>query len=342
MFMSYSIKKWYRTLFASLCLICALALNAGSVSAAHTPTPSGLAQGKSQIVQNPAWIARKKAGLVGDPRLSGPRQPACPVIVFHPSIACQPPPSSYLMSTSGLDVQEPPGSTSSGGSVKDDRGDSYTDANMWNNCGPGASTVSLSYWVNTNIAGSGYNSYYDHKTTTWWNDTHHHAFVMYLATTVDWPGESGWPGEIDYNSNGTSGGTGPSNMVDAMNWVASGENPNTSNWASWFYYAQSITNTGSTNASMLNADIVADVSHNIPPVADIQAADLGGSHASPPDWHGNSVGHYVAIVGYDNVHDTYTYVETCGQVCGGVWGIHTISQSQLLQAIVDYGQVLIW
>ena len=69
------------------------------------------------------------------------------------------------------------------------------------------------------------------------------------------------------------------------------------------------------------------------------SADVDTAHL--PNWS-RSLGHSIAIVGYDDSADTYAYVDTCGARCngssqatnGGVWHI---SQSRLHTAITSFG-----
>lgn len=231
------------------------------------------------------------------------------------------------------DVREPPGS---GPQAVDAKGNAYYDLNLYQNCGPGATAVALAFWLNT--AEKGLQQFDDHIAKTWWNDNHHQAYIMYLATKQIWPGQSGWPGEITYKGNGQSLGTLYSDMVNSLNWEADGENAHNGEWLN-FYYAASFMNSGS--GSKLHSEITSDVGIDQKPViANVWSKDLPNS-----DWHGNAVGHSIAIVGYNDFTKMYTYIDTCGPECGGEYGPHDISQSQLLKAIVDDTadkQTLIW
>ena len=69
-------------------------------------------------------------------------------------------------------------------------------------------------------------------------------------------------------------------------------------------------------------------------LADVDTAYL-------PNWS-RSLGHSIAIVGYDDDAGTYAYVDTCGARCngsaqatnGGVWHV---AQGRLYSAIVSLG-----
>jgi len=306
--------------------------NASSANAAFTAVHpakenSALLKGKSPYVPDPKLLARKLAGLVKVVHTSSGTTveytSGTGATAMTTAAIATTAPTSYLLNTSWTDtVYEPYGQG------YDAAGKYYVDSNMWSLCGPGASAVALAFWLNT--AQMGTQSFYDYKATTTWNDTNHQAYLMYLATKTQWPTETGVPGEIYYDANGNSQGTYYGDLVNALNWNASGHGTKGA-WQGYFYIA----NTAVT-ASNLNSEIVSDIGvTHVPAVALVQAADL-------PDWHGNAVGHYIAITGYDNNAGTYTYAETCGPNCGGQWGHHTISQSGLLTAIINGGGVFVW
>lgn len=311
-----------------------VAFASGGPSAGH---------GHHQSVQNPQWLARKQAGLIHP---SGVHID-CPIAALRGTITtpqvCGVPLSIDLNQIQPVDVQEPGPGCISG--VVDDIGQAYCDQNQAENCGPGATAVALNYWGGINWGAT--LAVDDHWSTVngqradlYWNDTHHHAEIAYLAVDVHWPGQSGWPGEIYYANDGESLGAYYSDIISALNWEASGEN--SSDWQNFYYGFVK-----APSVATLHADIVSDVGIDHKPViANVWTNDLR-NNITPSDWHGNNTGHSIAIIGYNDTAGTYEYVETCGPQCGGTYGIHTIPQSQLQQAILDDNesedqQTLIW
>ncbi|HEX4419793.1 MAG TPA: hypothetical protein VH165_17890 [Kofleriaceae bacterium] len=113
---------------------------------------------------------------------------------------------------------------------------------------------------------------------------------------------AGLPSFSTYPKTGSS----LSDSRDALNWEASGHS---STWSTFFWGGHAV-------------------------FADVDTAYL-------PNWS-RSLGHSIAIVGYDDSAGTYAYVDTCGHRCngstqstdGGVWHV---SQSRMYQAIVALG-----
>lgn len=208
----------------------------------------------------------------------------------------------------------------------DDQGNSYSDNNFSQNCGPGASTVALSFWRDFVLQGLNPYQMTPGGEITFWGDTDFHSYIMYLATEVNLPASAAGPaqyGEIRFNG-ATSLGTDSEDLANVLNEVA-GES---------FYVRQLI---GPSDAGLVHQDIVSDLTNTsdtntfgrgIPPIVEVQAQDL-------PDWHGGRTNHFVAIVGYDDSTSQYSYIETCGTACGGTPGLHQISQARLFQAILD-------
>jgi hypothetical protein len=124
-----------------------------------------------------------------------------------------------------------------------------------------------------------------------------------------------------------------------LQYEASGE---ASDWQGYFY---ELVSPGNLSASALLSDIEYDTySYGVPPVVSVNDADL-------PDWqnsHYKGSSHDIAILGYNNSNNTYTYYETCGPGAAACetsgYGTHTISQSELLTAIKNDNSngALIW
>jgi hypothetical protein len=119
-----------------------------------------------------------------------------------------------------------------------------------------------------------------------------------------------------------------SDSRDVLNWEGS---RHASAWDSFFYARVS---TSGLTSSKLHGDIVRDIygGHAV-----LAAVDTGYL----PNWS-RSLGHSIAIVGYDDTAHTYTYVDTCGRRCNGAsqatnGGLWKISQANLLKAITSWG-----
>ena len=113
--------------------------------------------------------------------------------------------------------------------------------------------------------------------------------------------------------------------MNTLNWEYSGENKQTFNNPA--FYGQVAA--GNLSQSQLNADVVSDIYFDSSPV--IAITDTGYL----PSWSVGGIIHAIAIIGYNNVSQTYTYVETCGSDgCGSIGqGVYTISQSALYNGI---------
>lgn len=222
----------------------------------------------------------------------------------------------------------------------DSQGRQYEDKYFWFLCGPGATTVALSYWQNISVLHHGLQKFTDPspspQRTTYWNDSSGRSYLMYIAD-VSQPPSFGSPGELAFGTY-PAAGTRTDDIRDILNWEASGHNSST--WKNFFFQVQNVP-----NATTLNHNIVVDVANNVAPVAIVDSYEL-------PDWshtHSNAhVSHAVAITGYDNNAGTYTYEQTCDSDCYTHHGHYTISQSALEQAIqADQGNngvvgALIW
>lgn len=242
------------------------------------------------------------------------------------------PPAAHTLDTSIVKmIVEPPGAG------HDDHGTYYSDANYWNFCAPGAVTAAMSYF-NSNVtswpAGTFKEPYGPHVSTTYWGDsdtvsgysTRGRAYLMHIALQVKPPNFStaGLPSFSTYPSHGAI----LSDQRDVLNWEASGH---ASTWSTFFY--QVVSASGLSSAT-LHHDITRDIYGGHAVVASVNTAYL-------PNWS-RSLGHAIAIVGYDDTAGTYAYVDTCGKACNGAsqatnGGIWHISQSRLYSAILSLG-----
>lgn len=281
-------------------------------------TPGQLNQAnKAHTTQNPAWVKQKEAYQIARPGYSKALVAAVP--------------ASQTLSTSYSDqIWEPPTVGT------DAAGHSYTDYYMGNMCGPGATTVALDYWNNVNTRAVGGHSYSDPHATTYWNDSHERAYMMYIATQV-YPPYYTSAGEMSYGTY-SSADSANLDVTDALNWEAS--NHNSSSWFNYFYL---LVNPSGLTLSTLKNNVASDIAnYGVPPVVSINDAYL-------PDWNNSAYrggSHDVAVIGYNNTAGTFTYAETCtAGVCGTLGtGHYTISQQQLLNGIEnDNGNgALIW
>lgn len=288
--------------------------------------------GKLNIVPSAAWLrAKNEHRLVV-------RNGHVIILASSPNITF-PQSDTLNYSVSGQTYEPPPTST-------DAAGNSYNDGYYGNFCAAGASTVTLSYWSILTHAGAqggaanwagGQNlpftepSSATRRITTYWNDGNLRAYLMYLAEQVL---VSGWkiPGEVTFQTY-PSAYTATGDIVNTLNWEAAKHG---SNWQSYFYGQVAA---GSLSQSQLNSDIMSDI-----------YGDGQGGQVSPviaitntgylPSWSVGGIIHAIAIIGYNNLNQTYTYVETCGgpRTQGGTCGsngqgVYTISQSALYNAI---------
>src|SRR5262249_23167006 len=126
----------------------------------------------------------------------------------------------------------------------------------------------------------------------------------------------------------------PSNGVtlyglrDGLNWEASRHNA-----ASWHDYFYTVVWWNQSSAAEFHRPVVDDIaSAHVPVIAEVNARLL-------PNWSsaGRPISHFVTIVGYDDVHGTYVYTDSCGAStgCGSLkdGGTTTVSQTKMWAAI---------
>jgi hypothetical protein len=301
------------------------AISTALVTYAAPASQSATPAGRSTLVQDPAWLARKLAHQIKRP---GGISPAC-------NNGCNG--SGQLGTSVTQNTLEPYGSTPGTGNTvctNDDAGYCYIDRNYWNFCGPGAAANALQYWgknINTYAAGY-YNEpsqsvYHTSQNTYWTSSDHNRSYLMYIAMQTDPPSFGNWPGLPNYSTYPTGGST-LIDMRDVLNWEASGHGT-LGNWSTYFYAR--VSSSGLTSGT-LNNDVSADIDSGAPVVAEVMTQDL-------PNWPSSkSLVHFVTIVGYDNVASTYTYVDSCGTACGAnqQLQVYTINQVQMWHAIIDY------
>ena len=342
--------------------------------ATHT-APSPAVRLRIPVKQNATWLAAKNSYRIVsgiNPYLPIKGQKITPRIlrvgVFNcpasatghsssPNTTCgTPPPSSYKLTQDSynLNTWEPSDGTTPNApnstDTADDLGDIYnsmksgvpSNHDFFDLCGPGATDIALDFWpappnLLENVTDDpGYDKavHYNNGSTlqTYWNGLRMRGYMTYLAWQTqppDWP-TAGMMDTSTFPSNGVT----EYDVLEALNWEASGHN--VSDWQNYFYTITWL-NPTSVTADTLNHDVVADVGvSHVPVVAEVNATLL-------KNWAGASglIKHQIAIIGYDNVNKTYTYVDTCAHFtgCNGYdatdneHNAHTIPQAQMWQAI---------
>ncbi len=239
-----------------------------------------------------------------------------------------------------------------GGKKKDDAGNTYTDDNYWNMCGPGAEAVVLYYspWRSNPKYGR-INTYYKepygpHVSNTFWtspsNDktygykTMWRPSILYLAEYSKPPtfSTAGVDGFSTYRTTGSK----TSDICDSLNWEASDHASKSSYCGSGSYFYAEVS--GSTS---FHSHVVSDVNASHDGISGWAVWVAVNTYASSthhlPNWS-RSVTHAIAVVGYNDTANTYTYIDTCGPHCNSSSGNSsstrefTVSQS-VLESIMD-------
>jgi len=327
--------------------------------AAVAATPPGTTGGAipdmrgSGATQDPDWVALKEGYRIG---VDASRQP---IVLSTPlvgggSMSALTVYSHQLVTSYTSKLVEPEGGNNF--AEKDDASTSYVDRNYWNYCGPGAATAAFYYWNPTAVTNKAAGSFIEPTTattrvSTYWDQsdsdfngsyaTNARNYLMWMAEYVD-PPSYGTRGAICFTCSPV--GAGLSDLRDALNWEASGENPNT--WTNFFYYK--VMPSGETSLhDKVGTDIV---DWGLAVLVDVRTKYFDetpspGQWEFLPNWT-TSVDHSIAIVGIDDNASppTYTYVDTCGKHCGSTsnGGTHVVSQHNMFQAIDELGFGIVW
>jgi hypothetical protein len=324
--------------------------------------------------QSAEWLAIKAAGRLalvdGQPTVLLPD--ADPLIMPRTG---QPVPAARILDTDYARwIIEPMGR---GRDVMDHF---YEDANFWNFCEVGASTVALYYWQQLNgypdVTGTeGYFvDPYDAEGVAWpspgptlpmteegemlgmyWSGAdkingytaYARGYQAYLGMEMQPPGwkSTGMAvfainGKAIYRTFGAS----RANVQVALNWEASGHERH--NWVNFWYTG--VMRFSPNFAYDLKTAVMLDVGRDGVPVIPILDTYV------LPNWQDGSrtrhVIHAVAIVGYDNTASppTYTYIDTCARGCNSRpgnqnGGLYTVPQDLMVQAIQDtVGSGFVW
>src|SRR5579872_4184431 len=155
-----------------------------------------------------------------------------------------------------------------GGNGSDITGNTYTDRNLWELCGPAAANNTLFFWNGkTNVWGT--HTYTDPSdgVTTTWDNTHNRSYTLHLAWEIRPPG---WAQAGMMDRHNPSYGVTLYGMRDGLNWEASAENA--SDWQHYFYTNEWWSeNTPETLHMQIEADIVLS---GKPVVAEVDARYL--------------------------------------------------------------------
>ena len=302
---------------------------------AHTRAAStgGVSATEPASQQDPAFVALKDAGRIGR-RADGSFGALAPLPITLGKLSHARKMSNATSARLPTDwtgrVWEPKGS----GGV-DDRGHAYTDPNYWNFCAPGAAVVAMYYFANsyplaTGIAAGTYTEPRNngHQATTYWTATdsssNGRGALMWMAEYVKPPVSYSWPlrGMVNW-STPYPPSTPVNRLRDALNWEASGRTRLN------YFYVQAPAST--LTRAMLQSDVRSDLGvARVPVIANVRT---GNGTVSLPAWRTTGgVNHSIAIVGYDNIASTYTFVDTCGPGCnntGRAAGVYTVSQATM-------------
>ena len=283
---------------------------------AHAEARTTAAQAAQAAQAASAWLALKQAHRVVAPDRAGK-----PVVYLSATPATYP--AVALLDTSVIAQTLEPG-----GIGTDAAGNSYSDPNMWDLCGPAAANNALYFWNGeTNRWGEHIYTDPSNGVTMTWDDTDNRAYTMELAWYVQPPT---WQRVGMMDAHNPSYGVTLYGMRDGLNWEASAHD--TRGWQQYFY---SIRWWNAATPATLLADVESDVGlSGKPVVAEVNAQFL-------PNWPAldRKKNHFITIVGYDNTTRQYTYTDTCGHStgCGSNTdaGSHQISYAMLWQAITS-------
>ena len=308
-----------------------VAMPAAVATATKRPTP-GPTQTEHPWAADPNLVLAKSSG-----RVTVDASGRVTILATPPPTPVYPTAKQLPTSWSGL-IQEPPKTG------RDDKGVAFTDYNYILFCGPGTGTVVLYYWPSatgtvTTKSGTfrepvnlGANRY----VSTYWKAQdaggYGRGMIAYLAE-VEWPapdkGLSWWsrPGVMRWGSHPA---TYVENLVDAINWEASGHTA-----LNYFYL---IVHASDLTAAALLDHVHADINMGVPVVIAARTSDGANSL---PFWKVKSKksagNHFVSVVGYDDSAGTYSVMDTCGLTCNDRnvrAGMKTMSQQALYALIV--------
>jgi hypothetical protein len=241
--------------------------------------------------------------------------------------------SSYVLNTQLTgSITEPKGQYGT-----DDAQNGYYDWNYWKFCGPGATTVALYYWLNSNWITDQANNYHEpvnrgsgyYANPYFTSASNGHAGIMIMAE-YERPATDSWPytGLMTWQYTYSDGNFGtPINRIhDALNWETTSPQS-----TSGFYLVQP--SGSSLTRSFLQTAAHDDIGNShVPFVVAVNTYLSSSEHL--PQWT-HSIWHYVTVIGYNDTSSTFTIIDTCGASCSdkGPYGVNTISQQTLTDLI---------
>ncbi|MFI5272156.1 MAG: C39 family peptidase [Ktedonobacterales bacterium] len=266
----------------------------------------------AQPQQDAAWVARKLAFTVSRPRFAGDIAPSC-------AATCRSYPSASVLETGLVATILEPGPVGT-----DVAHHTYLDHNMTKLCGPAAAAVALAFWglSPTSTDTITVTDPSDGVVTTW-DAARDRAYIVALAWQARIPG---WSRVGMMDDHDPSAGVTLYGMRDGLNWEASRHDA-----GAWHEYFYTVTWWDQSSAAQFHHQVQDDIANaRVPVVAEVSARLL-------PNWSpkGRQINHFVTIVGYDDIHRTYLYTDTCGTGCGSLHdaGINTATQAQMWAAI---------
>jgi hypothetical protein len=266
--------------------------------------------------QDPFWVASKLAFEVARPTPPGVgfAPPAC-------AAPCASYPAVYVLDTSVIqNTLEPPKWGT------DAAGHAYSDPNMSKLCGPGSMVNTLYFWGDGPSTATPA-TFVDtsNGVSTYWTTDHNRAYILSLAWEAAVPG---WVHSGVMDTHNPSWGVTLYGMRDGLNWEASRHE--TVGWPTYFY---TLVWWNQSSAGQFHRQVQDDIANaHVPVVAEVSARLL-------PNWapHGNTIYHFITVVGYDDTKGIYYYTDSCGSSteCGSLsdGGVHTVAQGQLWSAI---------
>jgi hypothetical protein len=228
----------------------------------------------------------------------------------------------------------------------DDLHISYNDQNYWNFCTAGAAAVAAYYWIPNAVSGRPGQNYTEpygpHKSTTYWRSsdtgtssdtsngfaTKGRGYLMYLAEYTKPPSYSR-PGIVDFTYYSSRGGS-IGDAALALNWEIFGDEH-------FFWSLKRVP--GVSQTTFVN-DVKADLFDYGTPVL-VAVNTYVSSSVRLPNWT-RSIGHAIAIVGYDDATSKFTYIDTCGRACNTSagntnGGTFTVSYTTMYKLIANFG-----
>jgi hypothetical protein len=287
-----------------------------SGTTAHAARDPGTPSSASQDAFQAAFLVAKKAGKVKRPGFSMTPQASQTPPPSQPIPDCVAPCSfNYLDQSAVRNILEPRGDQRQyGGSYSSSDG---LDKYMWKMCGPGATAAALVYW-GAPVFGYGPWTINDGHASSYWDhgDGHGRPYILYLAKQSP---EFSPAGLLSY-SGYLNADTFATRISTALNHEA-----NTT------FFVTYLLSRGDYNQTSFHDDIQSDIDGNVAPIVGVNAQYL-------PNWtqQNGVTGHYIAIVGYDDARNTWTYMDTCGPGCNSPSnqpaGIYTVDQATMWNA----------